>query len=51
MKDKDRIAPAGLSQPASPSHRKPMKLRNLCSRAEAYDCLHFKVTEVSRYII
>jgi hypothetical protein len=48
MKDKERIAPLGLSQPASPSHRKPMKLRNLCSRAEAYDSLHFKVAEVSK---
>ncbi|XP_023704470.1 nitric oxide synthase, salivary gland isoform X3 [Cryptotermes secundus] len=45
MKDKDRIAPVGPSQPASPSHRKPMKLRNLGSRAEAYDSLHFKVAE------
>jgi hypothetical protein len=50
MKDKERIAPLGPSQPASPSHRKPMKLKNLCSRAEAYDSLHFKVAEVSRYI-
>jgi hypothetical protein len=49
MKDKDRIAPVGPSQPASPSHRKPMKLRNVCSRTEAYDSLHFKVAEVSRY--
>jgi hypothetical protein len=47
MKDKERIAPVGLSQPTSPSHRKPMRLRNLCSRAEAYDSLHFKVAEVS----
>jgi len=27
-----------------------MKLRNLCTRAEAYDSLHFKVTEVSKIV-
>jgi hypothetical protein len=48
MKDKDRIAAVGLPQPTSPSHRKPMKLRNLSTRAETYDSLHFKVAEVSR---
>jgi hypothetical protein len=50
MKDKDRITVVGLPQPTSPSHRKPMKLRNLCTRAEAYDSLHFKVAEVSRML-
>jgi hypothetical protein len=47
MKDKDRIAPVGLPQHTSPSHRKPMKLRNVSTRGETYDCLHFRVTEVS----
>jgi hypothetical protein len=50
MKDKDRIAAVGLPQSSSPSHRKPMKLRNLCTRAEAYDSLHFKVKEVSKIV-
>jgi len=50
MKDKDRIAAVGLPQSTSPSHKKPMKLRNLCTRAEAYDSLHFKVAEVSRIV-
>ncbi|KAJ9597797.1 hypothetical protein L9F63_011405 [Diploptera punctata] len=29
----------------SPSHRKPLRLRNMCTRAEGFDSLHFKVSE------
>lgn len=29
------------------SHRKPIRLKNVCSRAETFDALHIKCTNVS----
>ncbi|XP_067008227.1 nitric oxide synthase, salivary gland [Anabrus simplex] len=31
--------------PTTPAHRKPLRLRNVVSRNEAFDTLHFKVSE------
>lgn len=40
-------SPQHQASPPSPVHRKPLRLKNVATHAEAFDTLHFKAMQVS----